>query len=668
MKDLKIETNQIKRIQDLENQHAFEMVGTYLLDFDNQIVYADASLCTMYGLDPGTEGISLNDFVKHMHPDDVEEINRTREHEIRKKAPYHLEYRVFPKPGETRWVLARGKAKDVPNRTIYEGIVIDITRVKEAEFALQAQNKLIKTITDNATSALLMMNEAGYCTFMNPAAQVMFGYTFEEISSKPLHYMIHHHYPDGKPYPMAECPIDRALPQNFEMRAHEDTFFRKDGTSFPVLCAASPIFENGVPVATVIEVRDNSEQKRSAEIVRRHSSRLEILNKIGTTISEGLDLKEILQKVTDATTQITGANFGAFFYNSTNSEGEVFSLLTLSGAPIEAFEKFGMPRNTAVFNHTFSGLGVVRVDDITKDSRYGHNSPHHGMPQGHLPVVSYMAVPVVSKSGTVIGGLFFGHRDPGVFNDEHENIVLGIASQAAIALDNAILYDEVRVLNNKKDEFIGLASHELKTPLTSITGYLQLLQRNEVNGSNKEFLNKAVRQVSKLSTLVSDLLDVSKIQAGKLVLNMESFCLNEMLQEAKEVVQLSTSSHQIILNSSLSVKIEADRQRFEQVLINLLTNAIKYSPMADRVIVQTECLESFVKISVQDFGIGIAPSDLKKIFSRFYRVDGLNPGMSGLGIGLYISAEIVKRHGGEIGVESVPGQGSTFWYTIPLIN
>src|SRR6476661_4091510 len=144
---------------------------------------------------------------------------------------------------------------------------------------LEAHIKLIKTITDNATAALLMMNKSGFCTFMNPAAEQMFGYSFEEISAKPLHYMIHHHRPDGSDYPLEECPLDRALPQNFEMRAHKDLFFRKDGSSFPVLCAASPIFENGEPVSTVIEVRDITEQQKyEAEIQQLLKNKDEFLS------------------------------------------------------------------------------------------------------------------------------------------------------------------------------------------------------------------------------------------------------------------------------------------------------------------------------------------------------------------------------------------------------
>jgi PAS domain S-box-containing protein len=372
---------QLKRIQQLEEEHAFNLVGTYFLDFTAKIVYADRTLSSMNNIEFNPEGIPLDEFIKNIVEEDRNEANRLRDSKIHDVEPYELEYRVTTASGDIRWLLARARARKTGDRIYYEGIVVDITAGKKADLALKTQNKLIKTITDNATSALFLMNEEGYCTFMNPAAEEMFGYNINEISSKPLHYLIHHHRPDGTIYPIEECPLDRALPQNFEMRAHEDLFFRKDGTSLPVLYAASPIFEDGKPVATVIEVRDITGQKKANELLKAHAERLEILNSVGTSISESLDLKEILQRVTDAVTRLTGADFGAFFYNQIDQSGESYLLYTLSGAPREAFEKFGMPRNTQVFHATFSGEGVVRLPDITKDPRYGHNPPHYGMPK-----------------------------------------------------------------------------------------------------------------------------------------------------------------------------------------------------------------------------------------------------------------------------------------------
>lgn len=174
----------------------------------------------------------------------------------------------------------------------------DITERKKQEEEIETQNVLIQTITDNATSTLFMMNAKGYCTFMNAAGEKMFGYTQDEIRSKPLHYLIHHHRPDGSPYPMDECPLDRALPENFDVRAHRDLFFRKDGSSFPVSCAASPIFENDVPVATVIEVRDVSLEIEAEQALRRSKTELEQM--VQNRTRDLLQVNEQLQQFTYA--------------------------------------------------------------------------------------------------------------------------------------------------------------------------------------------------------------------------------------------------------------------------------------------------------------------------------------------------------------------------------
>jgi PAS domain S-box-containing protein len=189
---------------------------------------------------------------------------------------------------------------------------------------------------------------------------------------------------------------------------------------------------------------------------RQHEA--ETLNEIAQTIAADLDLQSVVQKVTDAGTQLTGAQFGAFFYNVSNDSGESYQLYTLSGAPREAFEKFGLPRNTAVFGPTFRGEGVVRSGDIQRDPRYGHHSPHHGLPKGHPPVRSYLAVPVIARDGAVLGGLFFGHAEPNIFTESAERIIRGISAHAAIALDNARLYGEAqKEIAERKRAEIALA-------------------------------------------------------------------------------------------------------------------------------------------------------------------------------------------------------------------
>jgi PAS domain S-box-containing protein len=189
---------------------------------------------------------------------------------------------------------------------------------------------------------------------------------------------------------------------------------------------------------------DISDRRSSQDALREETRALEVLNSALAAAASEHDLERLVQRVTDAGVELTGAQFGAFFYNVENEAGESYTLYSISGVPREAFSKFPMPRNTKVFAPTFSGDGIVRSDDITKDHRYGHSEPHRGMPEGHLPVRSYLAVPVTSRSGEVIGGLFFGHAQPGVFHERAERVISGLAAGAAVAIDNARLFQKAQ--------------------------------------------------------------------------------------------------------------------------------------------------------------------------------------------------------------------------------
>lgn len=238
-----------------------------------------------------------------------------------------------------------------------------------------------------------------------------------------------------------------------------------------------------------------------------------------------------------------------------------------------------------------------------------------------------------------------------------------------IIRSNSIMREELEVskeLDNKKDEFIGIASHELKTPLTSIKAYIQLLERSDLKDQDRRLVNKANSNINKLNNLIGDLLDVSKLQSGQLKLNTADFELKKMITESVENVQHMYSSHKIvILNEIPDLILSGDLLRLEQAMTNLLMNAIKYSPGVDSVYIKTELLSHQVKIDIIDKGIGISKENQQRIFDRFFRAKELSPVISGLGMGLFISQEIIKRHHGTIAVESEPGKGSKFSIVLP---
>jgi two-component system CheB/CheR fusion protein len=219
----------------------------------------------------------------------------------------------------------------------------------------------------------------------------------------------------------------------------------------------------------------------------------------------------------------------------------------------------------------------------------------------------------------------------------------------------------------KKDEFISIASHELKTPLTTIKAFFQLSKREAgQHGKLNPFIPKAERQLERLGRLIEDLLDVSKINAGKMIYNKEDFDFSKLLADTAESIQQTTETHQIEIHNHCTVNYYGDQHRLEQVLINLLNNAIKYSPAGGKIILQCELEQQNLIVSVQDSGIGIAAEHLKGLFDRFYRVDNSSARFQGLGLGLFIANEIVKRHGGSFWIESEPDKGSTFYFLLPL--
>jgi signal transduction histidine kinase len=229
---------------------------------------------------------------------------------------------------------------------------------------------------------------------------------------------------------------------------------------------------------------------------------------------------------------------------------------------------------------------------------------------------------------------------------------------------------ERKQLEQQKDEFISIASHELKTPITSVKAYAQILGqrfRKIDDLKSVELAEKMDVQLDKLTSLIGDLLDVTKIEAGRIQFNESYFDFNELVNTTVEDLQRTTKKHRITKALQSPVTVYGDQDRLGQVINNFITNAIKYSPQADKIIIKTSVDKAKVTLGVQDFGLGLSKVDQAKVFERFYRVSGSDQNTyPGLGLGLYISSEIIKRHKGRIWVESKKNNGSTFCFSIPV--
>ena len=418
------------------------------------------------------------------------------------------------------------------------------------------------------------------------------------------------------------------------------------------------------------------EAKEAADAAR---AEVETLNRIGGILASELHLERIVQTVTDETTALTGAQFGAFFYNVIDEQGEKFTLYTLSGAPREAFENFGHPRATPVFAPTFHGTAIVRSDDITEDPRYGQMPPHHGMPPGHLPVRSYLAVPVTSRNGSVIGGLFFGHEETGVFTERAERLTNGIAAWAAVAMDNARLYEaEQRArsaaeqANKAKSEFLANMSHELRTPLNAIGGYTELIVegiRGPVTDPQRADLERIKRNQRYLLSLINDILNFAKLEAGRVQFTPKTVSMNESLGQLEALVQPQIQQKQLQYEyhcCDASYTALVDPERLQQILLNLLSNAIKFTPAGGRIVVLCMATADHMEVRVRDSGVGIPPDKLEQIFEPFVQLDRGQPaGNVGTGLGLAISRDLARAMGGDLRARSNPGQGSTFILSVP---
>lgn len=524
-------------------------------------------------------------------------------------------------------------------------------------------------IVDSTDDAIISKDLDGIIQSWNPAAERIFGYTAHEAVGQSIRMIIPEDLQGEEDMVLARIRAGQSV-DHYETRRR-----RKDGTEIRISLTVSPIMdETGVVIGASKIARDITERARLHAVAAEQSAIAQKLSEVGTLVASSLDRTTVVQKVTDVATVLTQAEFGAFFYNVHDPQsGEAFMLYTLSGAPKAAFADFPPPRATAVFAPTFHGQGIVRMDDVTQDERFGQNPPYFGMPKGHLPVRSYLAVPVKSASGIVLGGLFFGHSRPGVFTEQHEQLANGVAAWASLALENARLYMEAREADRLKDEFLAVLSHELRTPLNAIVGYSRLLRGNVLSGEKAaRGLETLERNAGALTQIVDDVLDISRIVSGKIRLDVQPVELPLVVHNAVATVQPTADAKGVRLQTIIDPRVgpvSGDPARLQQVVWNLLSNAVKFTPRQGRVQIRVERVNSHIEVAVSDTGVGIRSDFLPHVFERFRQADaGTTRKAGGLGLGLSIVRHIVDLHGGSVAVASEgEDKGATFRVRLPLM-
>jgi PAS domain S-box-containing protein len=560
------------------------------------------------------------------------------------------------------------------------GIATDITERKQLESAQEH----LAAIVESSDDAIISKDLNGAITSWNSAAERIFGYTAAEVLGRPVSILADPDHRNEMPEILAQIRQGRRV-EHYETHRR-----RKDGQIIDVALTVSPVrnadgqIVGASKIARDITERKLGESERTGLLAREKEARqtAELLNQLGPRLATQLDPEKLAQEVTAIATALVGAEFGAFFHNVTSEKGESRLLCSFSGIAREAFSGFVTPQTMDLVGSGFRSQGVVRCDDLTLDPRYGQGLPHFDIPKDKLPVRSYLAVPVIARSGELLGGIFFGHSVPGRFTEMHEQIMTGLAAQTAISLDNARLFEqaqwvqaelkrsneELRRANKDLEVFAYSASHDLKEPLRTIAISAQLIERSwgsRLQGDDSTFLSNIISAANRMNVLIQDLLTYSRstkhedgplphVDAGLVVADVLN-SLRGPIEEAQATITVGTLP---------TVAIHAGR--LAQLFQNLISNAIKYrGKEVPRVYITAEERDRWCVFSVADNGIGIEAQFADQIFGLFKRLHNHDK-YPGSGIGLAICQRIVEQYDGRIWLEqSAPGRGSTFCFAIP---
>jgi PAS domain S-box-containing protein len=627
-----------------------------------------------------------------LHDGDKETVRAEFLQAFAQHTDLNVECRVNRADGALYWIGVVGRVDYDRDGNVLgmTGVVQDISTRKSAEDTLRESEEVLRALANSIPQLAWMAQADGAIVWFNKRWYEYTGTTPDQVVGWGWQST---HDPEVLPQMLQRWHESIRTGNPFEM---EYPIRGADGQYRWFLTRVNAVRDRlGHVVRWFGTNTDVDQVKRVEQALREESNVLELLNATGSALASQRDLRSLLQTVTDAATGISGARFGAFFYHGKDSDGDLFTLYTLSGAAPAEFEQFGHPRATALFGPSLRGEGVIRSDDITTDPRYGRAEPHFGIPDGHPQVRSYLAVPVIARSGEVLGSLFFGHPEASIFSARTERIVGGIAAQAAVAIDNTRLYEaaqraaeERKVLlesersaraeaertSQMKDEFLATLSHELRTPLSAILGWAQVLRRGSRDQADlQRGLQTIERNARAQAQLIEDLLDMSRITSGKVLLDMQTVSPPVFIDAAIETVRPAADAKNIRIEKHYDPQarlIAGDPARLQQVIWNLLSNAIKFTPRDGLVRIMLRPVDGHVEITVEDTGVGIKPEFKAHVFERFRQGDASTTRKhGGLGLGLSIVKHLIEQHGGTVRVDSEGEEkGASFTIELPAAN
>jgi PAS domain S-box-containing protein len=668
-------------------------LGDWRWDAGADRVTLGARAADIFGL-PAETPLPWDSLRERLHDGDKDMARTEFLQAFTRHADLNMECRVDKPDGEQCWIAVVGRADYERDGSVLgmTGVVQDISTRKSAEDTLRESEEVLRALANSIPQLAWMAQADGAIVWFNKRWYEYTGTTPDQVVGWGWQST---HDPEVLPQMLQRWHESIRTGNPFEM---EFPIRGADGQYRWFLTRVNAVRDRlGHVVRWFGTNTDVDQVKRVQQALRDESNVLELLNSTGSALASQRDLHSLLQTVTDAATGISGARFGAFFYHGKDSDGDLFTLHTVAGLAPPEFETDGELRTSALFGPTLRGQQVLRSDDIGADPRYAAFATRAGADAGddQAGVRSYLAMPVIARSGEVLGSLFFSHPESAIFSERTERIVGGIAAQAAVAIDNTRLYEaaqhaaeERKVLlesersaraeaertSQMKDEFLATLSHELRTPLSAILGWAQVLRRGSRDQADlQRGLQTIERNARAQAQLIEDLLDMSRITSGKVLLDMQTISPTVFIDAAIETVRPAADAKNIRLEKAVAPgvgMIAGDPARLQQVIWNLLSNAIKFTARDGMVRIGLRAVEGHVEIAVHDTGVGIKPEFMAHVFERFRQGDASTTRKhGGLGLGLSIVKHLIEQHGGTVRADSAGEErGATFTIELPAAN